>query len=129
MGAKTRWKPAKYVSFETLGLTSTALNPTVRPCGFKTDGKNRMVKNTCLLARMKKLHMLRKSTPKLAVCITMYNEDESELKTTISGVLQNYNAMYLDPDVKLRQDDMVVVCVCDGYEKITEKFKKYATDN
>ena len=39
----------------------------------------------------------------MAVCITMYNEDESELKTTISGVLQNYNAMYMDPDVKLRQ--------------------------
>jgi hypothetical protein len=42
----TKWKPAKYVSFETMGLTSTALNPTVRPCGFKTDGKNRMIKNT-----------------------------------------------------------------------------------
>lgn len=51
---------------------------------------------------MKKLNMLRKRTPKLAVCITMYNEDECELKTTMSGVLQNYNAMYLDPAVKLR---------------------------
>lgn len=46
--------------------------------------------------------MLRKRTPKLAVCITMYNEDECELKTTMSGVLQNYNAMYLDPAVQLR---------------------------
>ena len=105
------------------------MNPTVRPCGFRSDGKNRMVKNTCLLARMKKLNMLRKRTPKLAVCITMYNEDESELKTTMSGVLQNYNAMYLDPAVKLRQEDMVVVCVCDGYDRITEKFKAYATEN
>jgi hypothetical protein len=35
--------------------------------------------------------------------------------------------MYLDPAVKMRQEDLVVVCVCDGYEKITEKFKEYAT--
>jgi hypothetical protein len=61
-----------------------------------------MVKNTCLLARMKKLNMLRKRTPKLAVCITMYNEDEAELKTTMTGVMQNYNAMYLDDSVKMR---------------------------
>ena len=46
--------------------------------------------------------MLRKSNPKLAVCITMYNENESELKDTISGVLQNYNVMYKDPDIKMR---------------------------
>jgi hypothetical protein len=112
-----------------MGLTSTALNPIVRPCGFKTDGKNRMLKNTCLLARMKKLNMIRKRTPKLAVCITMFNEDESELKVTMQGVLQNYNAMYLDPAVKLRQEDMVVVCVCDGFDRITDKFKAYATEN
>jgi len=56
-----------------------------------------------MLGRMKKLSMLRNKFPKMAVCITMYNEDESELKTTISGVLQNYNAMYMDNDVKMRQ--------------------------
>jgi hypothetical protein len=41
--------------------------------------------------------MLNKTTPKLAVCITMFNEDENEFKSTISGVLQNYNALYMDP--------------------------------
>ena len=46
---------------------------------------------------MKKLNLLRDQTPKLAVCITMYNENEEELKTTMKGVMQNYNAMYLDP--------------------------------
>ena len=51
---------------------------------------------------MKKLNMLRKRTPKLAVCITMYNEDEAELKTTMTGVMQNYNAMYLDEKCKMR---------------------------
>lgn len=73
--------------------------------------------------------MLRKSNPKLAVCITMYNENENELKETMTGVLQNYNIMYKDPDIKMRQHDLVVVCVCDGYDKIPESFKKFATDS
>ena len=81
------WKPAKYVSFETISLTTTKLNESVRPCGFRSNGRSRMIKSTCLLARIKKLNMLRKTTPKIAVCITMYNENESELKTTIQGVL------------------------------------------
>ena len=83
-------------------MTSTLLNPTVRPCGFKNNGKNRMIKNTCLLGRMKKLNILRKLNPKLAICITMFNENEKELKITMQGVLQNYNAMYMDPDIKMR---------------------------
>lgn len=81
------WKPAKFVSFETIALTSTKLNPTIRPAGFRTNGTKRQIKTTCMLGRMKKLSMLRNKFPKMAVCITMYNEDESELKTTISGVL------------------------------------------
>ena len=81
------WKPPKFISYEAMGLTSTKLNPSVRPCGFRTNGTNRMIKSTCLLARMKKLCMLKNTTPKLAVCITMYNENEAELKMTISGVL------------------------------------------
>jgi hypothetical protein len=72
---------------------------------------------------------LNDTTPKLAVCITMYNENEAELKMTIAGVLQNYNIMNMDPDIKMRQEDLVVVLVCDGYEKIPESFKKYATEN
>lgn len=121
------WKPAKFVSYETMALTSTKLNQRVRPCGFRPDCKNRMIKTTCLLGRMKKLNMIKQKTPKIAVCITMYNENEAELQMTMRGVLQNYNAMYMDPDVKLRKPDMIVVCVCDGFDKIPESFRKYAT--
>lgn len=73
--------------------------------------------------------MLGKTFPKLAVCITMYNENEAELKATMTGVLQNYNAMYKDPDLKMRQQDLIVVCVCDGFDRIPESFKKFATDS
>jgi hypothetical protein len=123
------WKPAKFQSYEAMGLTSTKLNPSVRPCGFLSNGKNRMIKKTCLLSRMKTLCLVNDTTPKLAVCITMYNENEAELKTTISGVLQNYNVMSMDPDIQMKQQDLIVVCVCDGFEKIPESFKKYATKN
>jgi Chitin synthase len=113
-----------------MGLTKTKLNPTVRPCGFQKNGQSRAIKSTCLIARMKKLTTLNKKekkNPALAVCITMYNENEKELKETISGVLQNYNAMYKDPSLKLRQNDLIVVCVADGYEKIPKSFIEYAT--
>lgn len=53
------WKPAKFVSYETMALTSTKLNQRVRPCGFRPDCKNRMIKTTCLLGRMKKLNMIK----------------------------------------------------------------------
>ena len=96
------WKPAKFQSYEVMGLTSTKLNPSVRPCGFLKNGKNRMIKKTCLLSRMKKLCLIKETTPKLCVCITMYNENEAELKTTISGVLQNYNVMSMDPDIQMK---------------------------
>ena len=79
---------------------------------------------------MKKLTTLNKKekkNPALAVCITMYNENEKELKETISGVLQNYNAMYKDPSLRLRQNDLIVVCVADGFEKIPKSFIDYAT--
>lgn len=122
------WKPAKFVSYETMALTSTKLNPTIRPCGFMRNGKSRQIKNTCLIGRMKKLNILKKTLPKLCVCITMYNEDIGELKTTMKGVMQNYNAMYMDQDIKMRQEDLVVVLVSDGYEKLTAEFKEFARE-
>ena len=34
--------------------------------------------------------------------------------------------MYMDEEIQMRQRDLVVVLVCDGYEKIPESFRKYA---
>ena len=56
----------------------------------------------------------------------MYNETEDELQATLTGVIQNYNAMFMDPDLKLRQQEFVVVLVCDGYDNVTDSFKKFA---
>jgi hypothetical protein len=78
---------------------------------------------------MKKLNLLKNTNPKLAVCITMYNEDKAEFKNTMRGVMQNYNAMYMDENIKMRQEDLVVVLICDGYEKIPDDFKEYAREH
>ena len=37
--------------------------------------------------------------------------------------------MYMDSTLKMRQKDMIVFLVCDGFEKIPESFKKYAVKN
>lgn len=58
----------------------------------------------------------------------MYNEDTEAFKYTMQGVLQNYYALYHDPDVKLRQKDFIVYVICDGYDKIPEGFKQYMTN-
>ena len=78
---------------------------------------------------MKKLNLVTETNPKMAVCITMYNETEAELKLTMQGVLQNYNAMHMDPSINMRQRDLIVVLICDGFDKIPESFKEYATQN
>jgi len=125
--AQNEWKPAKNKSFETIALVATKNNQIVRPCGFQTNGRPRKVKKTCLISRMRTLAFLKDKRPQLCVCITMYNENEAELKTTLSGVLQNYNVMFMNEGMMLRQEDIVIVCVCDGFDKIPESFKKYAT--
>ena len=71
----------------------------------------------------------------MAICITMYNEDEKELKATLKGIVHNYNCFRADPkqkeaekSKKLRKDDFCVTIICDGYDKIPESFKKFARD-
>ena len=100
---KADWKPAKFVSYESFSMCKTDSNPVIRPCGFRTDNRPRKIKETCLLARMKNLNILNETTPKMACCITMYNEDFSELQFTLKGIIQNYNVMALDPKMKMKQ--------------------------
>ena len=120
------WKPPHNASYETLVLTDSTLNCKIRPAGFRPSGKYRQVKNTCLLSKIKTRCRIRGEAPKMAVCITMFNEDESELKTTLAGLLHNYNCLKLDKKHKFDKDDFLVVCVVDGYDRIPESFKQLA---
>ena len=56
----------------------------------------------------------------------MYNEGKDLLQLTLRGVIQNYNAMFSNDELAMKRDDMVVVVICDGYEKLDEGFKKWA---
>ena len=59
---------------------------------------------------------------KLAVCITMYNENEEELKTTLRGVIENYNKLKSDKELNFKKQDLLVFLICDGFERIPESF-------
>jgi hypothetical protein len=113
-------------------------NDEIRPCGFRSNGKYRQIKNSCLLSLVKSRCEEKKIKPKMAVCITMYNEDIEELQTTIKGVISNYNELRADENLKynkkgkksrkrlFKKEDMVVFLICDGYERINDKFKQFA---
>ena len=122
------WKPARMHSYETMGLADSQLNCKIRPCGFRANGKMRKIKNTCLLSKIKTKCRLRGSNPKLAVCITMYNEDKQELKDTLTGVIHNYNEMRLDKSLNMKKEDFVVFLICDGYQAISQDFKDFARE-
>ena len=123
------WKPPSNISYETMVLTDSQLNAKVRPAGFRANARYRQVKNTCMLSKIKTRCRIRKRPPKLAVCITMYNEDASELQTTLRGLLHNYNCMRLHDEHPFSKDDFLVTVICDGYDKIPDSMKKLAREN
>mmetsp|Transcript_35383 Transcript_35383/g.34418 ORF Transcript_35383/g.34418 Transcript_35383/m.34418 type:complete len:137 (+) Transcript_35383:236-646(+) len=88
----------------------------------------RKIKNTCMIAKIKTKNRLKKKNPKMAVCITMYNEEEKELKDTLAGVIYNYNELRNEEELNFKKEDFVVFLICDGYDKIPKDFKKYATE-
>ena len=119
-------KPRINSSFETLVLATSSLDQKLRPAGFRANGCYRQIKNSSLLAKIKDRCTLRRQNPKLAVCITMYNEDEKELQNTLRGCLLNYNKLRVDPGTKFTKDDFLVTVICDGYERIPNSLKKLA---
>ena len=110
-------------------LTKSEFNSKVRGAGFRTNGKARHIKKTCLLSKIyQRCFDIRKKPPALAVCITMYNEHVGELKTTLRGLIHNYNCFRSDKSYNLKKDDFLIFIVCDGYDRIPDCFKKLATD-
>jgi hypothetical protein len=69
-----KWKPAKNHSYEVMQLVSSEIETF--PCGFGKNGKRRKLKSKTLLGHINKRSAERKRGPKMAVCITMYNENE-----------------------------------------------------
>jgi N-acetylglucosamine-6-phosphate deacetylase len=71
-----------------------------------------------MLGKIKRYHQNHGTTVKLMTCITMYNEDVEEFKTSMRGVLQNYEVMCQDPNINMKKNDFLVVLCCDGFDKI-----------
>ena len=123
-----KWKPKSATTYETLMLTRSEFNSKVQGAGFRTNGKPRHIKRTCLLSKIKTRCILRERNPAMAICITMYNEKVAELKTTLKGLLHNYNCFRADEDYRFTKDDFLVTIICDGYDKIPDCFKELARD-
>ena len=122
------WKPVQNQSYETMVLEENPNFEKIKPAGFRRNGILRQIKRTFMLHEIRQRCILKKKNPILGVCITMYNEDEEELKLTLKGILQNYNAMRVEKNLNFCKEDLIVFCICDGYEKIPASFKKLATD-
>ena len=120
-----QWKPKSETTYETLVLTNSEFNSKVRGAGFRTDGKARQIKFTqCHLSDIRRRCRTRKRSPAMCICITMYNENETELKSTLRGIVHNYNCFRAeDKKYGLTKDDFRVVIICDGYDRIPESFK------
>ena len=58
---------------------------------------------------------------KLAMCITLFNEEEEELRRTLEGVAQNLI------DLQVGQDEVVVCLVADGRVNVTESLIDFAS--
>ena len=50
------------------------------------------------------------------------------LKTTLRGLIHNYNCFRNDPRYEIEKDDFLVFIVCDGYERVPDCLKKLAKD-
>lgn len=107
-------------------LTKTAFNSKVQGAGFRKNGKFRKIKRTCLLSKIQSHCKLRGRKPAIAICITMYNEHVSELKTTLKGIIHNYNCFRADKDYNIKKDDFSIFIICDGYDRIPDCFKELA---
>lgn len=46
----------------------------------------------------------------------------------MKGIISNYNELRNDPTMNFKKDDMFVFLICDGFERIPDSFKKYATE-
>lgn len=81
-----------------------------------------------MISKIKTRCRIRQENPKLAICITMFNEQVDELKLTLEGCLHNYNTLKLEPHLNFTKDDFLVVVVVDGYDRIPASFKELARE-
>ncbi|KAL4487126.1 hypothetical protein ABPG72_001578 [Tetrahymena utriculariae] len=60
-----------------------------------------------------------KIKPKLAICITMYNEARKELESSLDGILRNMK--HFKKNLGIQNEEIVVVVIYDGIDKINNE--------
>jgi len=75
---------------------------------------------------------------KLAIGITMYNEDWEEFHRTIKGVVQGIADLYNDHKISMKEhaepwdsfkEQFIIILLADGYQNINKEFKAMAEKN
>lgn len=93
--------------------------------GFGTAGEATLCLTFCCMADMYEgylshhTHVFGERT-KLAMCVTLFNEEEEELRRTMEGIAQNV------AQLQVEQDEVVVCLVADGRVNVTESLIEYA---
>ena len=64
----------------------------------------------------------------LLACITLYNEPFSQLKDSLSGFLRSY-AELIKINRERYEGKVALVCIADGFEKLSTEFLQEAQDN
>jgi chitin synthase len=108
-------------------IKTDPVNHTFMPCGFLKNGQIRPIYGNSLLGKIKRYHHNQGTSPKLMVCITMYNEDVSEFEYTMKGVLHNLEVMCQDPHIGFKKNDFLVILACDGIDKVPQSMLDYLT--
>lgn len=70
--------------------------------------------------------MKQSGNKKLAICITMYNEQKKELMYTMAGVFQNFEI--LKKNHALESDDICVFLIADGMDGLKNDFLKFGSN-
>lgn len=115
------------VNYETVTLP---VDETPQEFGQNASNKlTRHILQSRILQTIKRETHAKGQRVRVMAGITMYNEDETELQFSMEGVVRNHAQLCKDERFNFGDDELMVVVLCDGYEKIPQSFKTFATDD
>jgi len=84
--------------------------------------------NSHLLQSIKSEIASKNQKPRVMAGVTMYNEAEDEIQFTMEGIVRNHQQLKKDSRINFGEEELIVIIICDGHEKIPESFKTFATE-
>ena len=92
-----------------------------------SSSRYRHILNSQLLQSIKSEAAAKNQKPRIMAGVTMYNEAEDEIQFTMEGILRNHLQIRKDGRFEFGEEELIVIIICDGHEKIPDSFKTFAT--